>query len=194
MDRIIVAFASEKSQSQITRLLESGGIYPAGCCFSGAEAIRMVWNLGSAVVVCGFKLRDMTAEELAADLRGIGAVLVIASPAHLDFCTGETLFKLAVPASRADLFASLQLLQDFESRSLQHPGGAAPGGRAPPGPTGQGAADGRPPHDGGGGPPLPAAAQHEHRIETDRDRPVDPGRAPVRSRASTETIRWERFP
>lgn len=127
MDRIIVAFASEKSQSQITRLLESGGIYPAGCCFNGAEAIRMVWNLGSAVVVCGFKLRDMTAEELAADLRGIGAVLVIASPAHLDFCTGENLFKLAVPASRADLFASLQLLQDFESRSLQHPGGAAPG-------------------------------------------------------------------
>ena len=127
MDRIIVAFASEKSQSQITRLLESGGIYPAGCCLSGAEAIRMVWNLGSAVVVCGFKLRDMTAEELASDLRGIGAVLVIASPAHLDFCTGENLFKLAVPASRADLFASLQLLQDFESRSLQHPGGAAPG-------------------------------------------------------------------
>lgn len=127
MDRIIVAFASEKSRLQISRLLESGGIFPAGCCASGAEAIRAVWNLGSAAVICGFKLRDMTAEELAADLRGIGAVLVIASPAHLDFCEGENLFKLAVPAARGDFFASLQLLQTFEMRSLQLPGPAVSG-------------------------------------------------------------------
>ena len=121
MDRVIVAFASEKSQTQITRLLESGGIYPAGCCFSGAEAVRMVWNLGSAVVICGFKLRDMTAEELAADLRGIGAVLVIASPAHLDFCEGENLFKLPTPAARSEFFATLDMLCRREARRPRHP-------------------------------------------------------------------------
>lgn len=127
MERVIVAFASEKSQLQITRLLESGGIYPAACCASGAEVIRTVWNLGSAAVICGFKLRDMTASELAADLKGIGTVLAVATPAHLDFCEGENLLKLAVPASRGDFFASLDLLLDSESRSLRSPAPTVPG-------------------------------------------------------------------
>ena len=61
MDRIVVAFANEEAQRRILRLLASDGWEPAACCTSGAEAIRTVRKLGSAIVVCGFKLRDMTA-------------------------------------------------------------------------------------------------------------------------------------
>ena len=68
MDRIVVAFANEEAQRRILRLLASDGWEPAACCTSGAEAIRTVRKLGSAIVVCGFKLRDMTATDLAADL------------------------------------------------------------------------------------------------------------------------------
>ena len=64
MDRIILAFASEKAHAQITRILGSGGLAPSISCFSGAETIRAARKLGGAVVICGFRLRDMTAEML----------------------------------------------------------------------------------------------------------------------------------
>ena len=111
MDRIIVAFASEKTRIMVTRVLERSGISLAASCLSGAEVIRMVWTLGDAIVICGYKLRDMTAPELAADLQGIGTLLVVSSSANLDFCTGKNLYKLATPASPSDLIASLELLQ-----------------------------------------------------------------------------------
>lgn len=111
MDRIIVAFASEKTRSLVARVLERGGISPAASCASGAEAIRTVWTLGDAIIICGYKLRDMTAPELAADLQGIGTLLVVSSSANLDFCSGKNLYKLATPASPAELLASLELLR-----------------------------------------------------------------------------------
>ena len=71
MDRIVVAFANEEAQRRILRLLASDGWEPAACCASGAEAIRTARKLGSAIVICGFKFRDMTATDLAAGLDGI---------------------------------------------------------------------------------------------------------------------------
>ena len=114
MDRIVVAFANEEAQRRIARLLESDGVSPAGCFFSGADAIRAIRQLGGGIVVCGFKLRDMTAQDLA-------TLLVVSSAANLDFCEGENLFKLATPAARSDFFASLDLLRRLESRSHPRP-------------------------------------------------------------------------
>ena len=90
MDRIILAFASEKAHAQITRILGSGGLAPSISCFSGAETIRAARKLGGAVVICGFRLRDMTAEMLAVDLTGIAPVLVISSPGNLGTGTSSS--------------------------------------------------------------------------------------------------------
>lgn len=109
MDKLIVAFASEEARRRIVRLLESGGCFPSACCRTGGEIIRAVHQLGSAVVVCGFRLRDMTAGELAHALWGEAALLVVSSPANLDLCQGENLFKLPTPVVRSDFFASLEL-------------------------------------------------------------------------------------
>ena len=110
MDRVVVAFANEEAQRRILRMLESNGCSPAGCCFSGAEVIRLIRKMGSGVVVCGFKLRDMTASDLAASLRGTAALLVVSSAVNLDYCEGETLYKLATPISRGEFYASLDTL------------------------------------------------------------------------------------
>ena len=122
MDRIVTAFAHEEAQRRILRLLESGGYAPAGCFFSGADVIRAVHKLEGAAVVCGFRLRDMTAAELAEDLGPGTGVLVIASAANLDLCQGDNLYKLPVPASRADLYASLDTL--LHQRQQSRPGTA----------------------------------------------------------------------
>lgn len=121
MDRIVVAFANEEAQRRIYRLLESDGWSPAACCASGAETIRTVRKLGSAIVVCGFKLRDMTASDLAADLRGTAVLLAVSSAVNLEFCEGENLYKLPTPISRSDFFATLDLLRQFEQKHLHHP-------------------------------------------------------------------------
>ena len=126
MDRIIVAFASEKTRTLVARVLERGGISPTASCTSGAEVIRMVWTLGDAIVICGYKLRDMTAPELAADLQGIGTLLVVSSSANLDFCTGRNLYTLATPASPSELLASLELLQQDRTSARRRSRQAGP--------------------------------------------------------------------
>lgn len=109
MDMVITSFASQEAQRRILRLLESGGFSPIACGPSGAEVIRTVHQLGTAAVVCGFKLRDMTAGQLAYALEGRAGLLVVSSAANLDLCQGENLFKLPTPITRADFFASLDL-------------------------------------------------------------------------------------
>ena len=121
MDRIVVAFANEEAQRRILRLLESDGYSPAACCAAGAEVIRTVRKLGSAIVVCGFKLRDMTATDLAADLWQTAVLLTVSSAVNLDFCEGENLYKLPTPVRRSDFFATLDLLRRFEEKHLHHP-------------------------------------------------------------------------
>ncbi len=121
MERIIVAFSSEEAQKRVARLLASEGWEAAALCASGAEVMRAVGKLGSAAVICGFHLRDMTAGTLAADLRGRAALMVMAKGACLELCGGENLYKLPTPASRGDFFAALNVLLEFESSRLRRP-------------------------------------------------------------------------
>ena len=71
-------------------------------------------------MVCSFRLRDMTAAELAENLGPDTGILVIASAANLDLCQGENLYKLPVPASRADLYASVDMLLRFRREHAHH--------------------------------------------------------------------------
>ena len=65
---------------------------------------------------------DMTAEMLAVDLTGIAPVLVISSPGNLELCGDRNLIKLAVPSSRAEFFASLDLAQGALQAAPRLPG------------------------------------------------------------------------
>lgn len=47
--------------------------------------------------------------------------MAVAKASHLELCGGENLFKLPVPASRSEFFATLGLMLDFESAHLRHP-------------------------------------------------------------------------
>lgn len=118
MDRIIVAFRGEEARKRISRLLALEGLEGVPCA-SGAEVLRAVRRLGSAVVLCGFNLSDMSADALAGDLRGLAVVLVIAKAAYLELCGGENLYKLAVPISQIEFSSTLRLLLDYESSHLR---------------------------------------------------------------------------
>ena len=83
MGRISGACNGEEDRTKILRLLTLEGLEGVPCA-GGAEVLRTVRRLGSAVVVCGFYLSDMTADALAEDLRGLAVVLVVAKAAYLE--------------------------------------------------------------------------------------------------------------
>lgn len=120
MERAIIAFTGRRLLEKSLRLLGGEG-WGTTVCTSGAEVIRRARQQGSAIVICGFYLPDMTADTLAAALRGTAALLVADRAPCLDLCGGENLFKLPLPASRSEFLASVRLLLDFENAHLRHP-------------------------------------------------------------------------
>jgi response regulator NasT len=75
--------------------------------------------MGGGIVVCGYRLSDMTATDLAFNLNGSAHLLVIAPPEQLDFCEGDNIFRLQTPTTRADVNASVRMLEQMEQMQLR---------------------------------------------------------------------------
>ncbi|WP_409968000.1 ANTAR domain-containing protein [Bengtsoniella intestinalis] len=120
MNRIVVAFTTPEAQLKMSKLLESGGSRVAGQFATGAEVIRAIRKQGSGIVICGFKLKDMTANDLAQRLLGSAVVLCVSAPLNLTYCQGENIFRLPTPVVRGDFHASVNILHQLESQTLRH--------------------------------------------------------------------------
>jgi len=120
MIRTVVAFDSEHGRSSISGLMEKNGIPVRYCCRSGLEVIRAIKKMGGGVVVCGYKLPDMTAEQLAFDLREIASFLVVAKPASLDLCESEDIFRLPTPVKPGELIGSINMLIQLDQKNTRN--------------------------------------------------------------------------
>lgn len=116
MDKVILAFEGAKTAEHIRDIIENAGL--AGCtlCRSAAEVKRLVQKQRFAAVVCGYKLPDQTAESMVEDMPISCAVLVVAAQSMLDMIGGDNIFKLAAPATRSDLLASVRMLMQTGHR------------------------------------------------------------------------------
>lgn len=116
MDKVILAFEGERTAARVRDILESSGV--AGCliCHSAAEVKRIVSKQHVPVVICGYKLRDETAEALCEDLPFTCSTLVLAVQNLLDMIENENIFKLAAPVSRNDLLSSVRMLLQMGRR------------------------------------------------------------------------------
>ncbi len=121
MNRLIVAFEGEKQRELVSETLTGGGMAPRVVCQTGAEVIRAAHDMGRALVICGHKLRDMSADELAYDLGATAIVLVIAKNVQLDFCEHEGIFKLPAPFSRSELLTSVSMLKQLAEKAPAMP-------------------------------------------------------------------------
>lgn len=119
MNRVVVAFESEKNRQQTVNLLAAGNIPVRYVCRSGGEVIRAIHTMGGGVIVCGFKLSDMTAAELAINLEGAAQMLLIAPPAQLALCEDEEVFLLPTPVNGGMLCGSVGMLLQIEERRLR---------------------------------------------------------------------------
>lgn len=111
MEKVVVAFGSERTCHRVRDILEAEGLAMCILCRSAAEVKRVVAKQNISTVICGFKLFDGSASGLYEDLPGNCTMLLVARQDQLDLCGGE-IFKLPAPASRGDLIGSVEMLLD----------------------------------------------------------------------------------
>lgn len=116
MEKVVVAFESDKSCRRIREILESSGTAACLPCTSAAEVKRLVNKLRVTTVICGYKFADESAEELFADLPESCTMLMLARQDLLDLCGSDDIFKIAAPVARGDLIASVRLLLQMGRR------------------------------------------------------------------------------
>ncbi len=117
MQNIIVAFARQTDAQNFKSILMRGGFEPAYVCTTGAQVLNAMENLGSGVVVCGFRLGDMLCSELLVDMPEYFQMLLVASPSKADELTGsENMMYLPTPLKKSDLYSTLTLMVEGVQR------------------------------------------------------------------------------
>ena len=119
MSRVVICFAHNAGREKITQLTERCGITVRHVCRSGAEAIRAVRTMGGGVVVCGYKLADMTGDELARSLGKQAQVLFVASPVNLAMLEDPRAERVASPVRASEYRDTLrELIERDEKENL----------------------------------------------------------------------------
>lgn len=119
MSRIIIAFSHNASREKIGQLVEQCGYALRGSFRCGADAIRAVNQMGSGVVICGYKLADMTADELMENLGPAARAMVVASPMHLEMVENPSVLRVASPISRMEFRQGLENLLEREAQQAR---------------------------------------------------------------------------
>ena len=108
---IIVAFAKSADAQNFKSILSRGGYDNVQAYTSGVQALSAMQDLGSGVIVCGYRLSDMLYSELLQDLPGYFKMLLVTSSANApQDNTGENLVYLSTPLKKDDLYATLDMM------------------------------------------------------------------------------------
>ena len=117
MERVIVAFESERNAQKIREIIESAGVATCLICRSAAEVKRLVHKQHINTVIYGFKLPDDSCENLRGDLPASCNMLMLAVQNRLELCEQEDIFKLTAPVRKSDLLASVRMLLQMKHKS-----------------------------------------------------------------------------
>ena len=112
MNHILIAFEGEKTRQRMTEIFESCGIRVSAACGSGSEILRWCGRMNGGVILSGYKLCDMAAEELYENLPQGFSMLLLAAPMQLEVFGYEEVCRLAAPARKSELVGSVRMLLD----------------------------------------------------------------------------------
>ena len=115
MIRTIIALNDDALAQSMTQALVHRGITVRYRCQTGAEVIRAVKEMGGGVIICSFKLRDMTVGEMADRLEGQALILVLAKGNTLALCDRDDLFTLSVPVRPSELIGAVHMLLQMDA-------------------------------------------------------------------------------
>lgn len=110
MEHIILAFEGNRTNERVRDMIETVGVAECTICRSAGEVKRLVYQQQVAMVICGYKLRDESVQELRYSLPQTCSILVIGMQSMLDMIDCEEIFKLTAPVGKGDLLASVRML------------------------------------------------------------------------------------
>lgn len=114
MIRTIIAINDGELEKTVTNAFSNRGIQVRYHCHSGAEVIRAVKQMGGGVVICPFKLSDMTVNDLASALGNDALLLTLAKGKELSLIDRDEVFKLPVPVRLSELLGAVTMLMQMD--------------------------------------------------------------------------------
>lgn len=116
MTNIIVAFPRPENVKNIRKILQQNGFHVDASCTTGAQALQCANELGSGILVCGYRFVDMMYAELYEYLPGEIAMLLVASPANCRGRDVENLVCLATPLRVNELVQTVRMMDASMTR------------------------------------------------------------------------------
>lgn len=112
MTNIIVALPRLEDAKGVRNILVRNGFAVTGVCTTGAQAISQADELGSGILVCGYKLTDMVYSELHECLPPEFEMLLLASSRFLSQCEGSGIVCLSMPLKTGDLVSTVGMMAE----------------------------------------------------------------------------------
>ncbi|MBR1857162.1 MAG: ANTAR domain-containing protein [Oribacterium sp.] len=110
---IVVAFARSKDIQNFKSILKRGGYDSVSAYTSGVQALSAMDDLGSGVIICGYRLSDMLYSDLLHDLPPYFKMLLIASKGYAPTENmGDNLIYLESPFQVSNLFSTISIMSD----------------------------------------------------------------------------------
>ncbi len=110
MVNVVVVFPKAGDAKNIRNLLVRNGYHVSSVCTSGAQALAAADQLGSGVIVCGYRYPDMMYDELFENLSSSFEMLLIASPRVIGEGVADGVVSIAMPLKINDLVNSLEMM------------------------------------------------------------------------------------
>jgi response regulator NasT len=106
---IILAFSKEEVTERIVKMLGAGGLHVRGICRSAAEALRMAADVKRSIIITGFKLPDMTAEQMFSELPPDIGMIVIAKGQQRELIADDDIVFMPLPVSKDELCRTVRM-------------------------------------------------------------------------------------
>ncbi len=108
MIRVILAFRKNDTAVKIKRMLDGSAYEAVLICHSAAELIRSAAELDDVLVIMGYKIGDMLADDLIYDLNGAKVISIVRAE-HLEMIDNSDIFAVPLPLNRERLIKSIDV-------------------------------------------------------------------------------------
>lgn len=108
---IIVAFPRIGDARNLQKVLGRNGYEVNAVCDSGRKLIAVANELDGGIIICGYQFSDMLYREVYGYLPKGFAMVLVASPERLEYCTEKEIRKVEMPLHVGELLAALSTIE-----------------------------------------------------------------------------------
>lgn len=111
MDNVVVVFPKLEDAKSIRNLLVRNGVNMVCTCTTGSQALNCMDDLGSGIVVCGYRFRDMLYTELKEQMVDGFEMLLLASQRVLAEKRPDGVIAVGMPLKVHELLDTIDMME-----------------------------------------------------------------------------------